>query len=417
MKLLVFYLSGLDRRRIDAETTPFLHGALADSPTIAMRNLPSNELLPTMLTGCYPKDHGVWGVRLQPGLLDGTQKPQRQWVDALPDVLTTTAQSVWHQLTHKKDLSAVPPFRRRQFRITRTKYWRRRWPERTLPMIGGVESLLGVLGPDRGRYFFSDDTRPDRTLLPRLASGTYDLEFVELYSLDRMQQWHGPEHRKVADYYRYTDGLCETLDRRCRERGMRLMVVSDHGHEPVVGHVDALRAMRETGIPREEYNFFLELTILRMWFYTERAERAITEAIGKLPGVTLHDHASLAAMKLELDESYGHRFAMIDAGQIFFPHDFYQPAANAWLAVTDSKQRPRLRSAKQRHNHGYQRQHACEEGWMMLCGGDGTRRCAEGEAELIDLAPTVLGLLGEAVPGHMRGRVVFERSGEGLEAA
>jgi hypothetical protein len=416
MKLLVFYLSGLDRRRINAEATPFLHAALGRHPHTTMRNLPSNELLPTMLTGCYPKDHGVWGVRLQPGLLRGDHAPKRCWVDALPDVLTTTAQSVWHQITHKKDLSAVPPFRRRQYQITRTKYWRRKWPEKTLPTIGGLESLMGVVGADRARYFFSDDTHPHRTLLPGLATGQYDLEFVELYSLDRMQQWHGPEHPRVGDYYRYTDEQCAALDRKCREHGMRLMVVSDHGHEPVVGHVDVRQALRDTGIPPAEYNFFLELTILRMWFYTDRAERAITEAIGKLPHVTLHDHDSLREMKLDLDESYGHRFALIEPGQIFFPHDFYQPAANLWLGLIDAKQRPRFKSAKQRHNHGYQAHHPCEEGWMMLCD-DASRRGGEGEAELIDLAPTVLSLMGESVPEHMRGRVVFEAGAPQSEAA
>lgn len=408
MKLLVFYLSGLDRRQLSAERTPFLHDALARQPHCGMSNLPSNELLPTMLTGCYPKDHGVWGVRLRSDLLSGQAKPQSHWVDRLPDVLTTTAQSVWHQLSHRKDLSAIPPFRRRQLDITRTKYLHRKWPEKTLPFIGGKPSLLGVLGSKRSRYVFNATTRPDRTLLPNIGNGVHDLEFVELYSLDRIQQWHGPSHPKTQNYYHYTDELCRNLHEKCRSHDTRLLIVSDHGHEPVVGHIDAQKAMRDTGIPQAEYSYFLELTILRMWFHTERAERAITQAVGRLPHVTLYDHADLKAMRLDLDESYGHRFAMIDAGQMFFPHDFHQPAANLWLGLTDRKQRPRFTSPRQRHNHGYLRHHPCEAGLMLLC--DDTCRATDdgsGDAELIDLAPTVLHLLGQPAPGHMTGRPRF----------
>ena len=61
VKLLVCYISGLDRRRLHSETTPFLAQSLAAYPSATMTNLPSNELLPTMLTGMYPDRHGVWG--------------------------------------------------------------------------------------------------------------------------------------------------------------------------------------------------------------------------------------------------------------------------------------------------------------------------------------------------------------------
>jgi hypothetical protein len=58
----------------------------------------------------------------------------------------------------------------------------------------------------------------------------------------------------------------------------------------------------------------------------------------------------------------------------FFPHDFYQPLANAWLALTDSKQLARLTDARQRHNHGYLPDHACEQGSTAVL--DGTVRIA-----------------------------------------
>jgi hypothetical protein len=66
--LLVCYISGMDLRRIDSETTPFLADALSSHPWTAYRNLPSNELFPTLVTGVDPTEHGVWGVQLQAGV-------------------------------------------------------------------------------------------------------------------------------------------------------------------------------------------------------------------------------------------------------------------------------------------------------------------------------------------------------------
>jgi len=66
--LLVCYISGLDLRRIDSETTPFLAETLSSHPWTAYRNLPSNELFPTLVTGVDPTEHGVWGVQIQAGV-------------------------------------------------------------------------------------------------------------------------------------------------------------------------------------------------------------------------------------------------------------------------------------------------------------------------------------------------------------
>ncbi len=404
MKVLVWYLSGLDVRWLTPDHAPFLAESLKTRAQARMTNLPSNELLPTMLTGCYPRTHGVWGVRLR----QDTEPRRRTWVDRLPDALTTSAQCIAHGFTRKWDLPAVPPRRRRHFDITRTKYLRRNWPEKTLPVIGGVPSLLGVLGPDRSRYVFNATTNPRRTLLPRIGHGRYDLEFIELYSLDRVQQWHGPDHPHTAAYYRYIDDLTRDLHERCRKNGVTLLVVSDHGHEPVRETIDIAAALRNAGVPDDEYSYFLELSILRVWFFTDRARQRIGEALGGLQGVDVLTHDDLKPLRLDLDERYGHLFAMNRPGTIFYPHDFYQPLANTWLGMTDRKQSPRIFAPAQKHNHGYRPGHVCEEGLLLAL--DNTLHATQDTAELIDLAPSALSLIGEPIPDHMRGAAVFDRS-------
>jgi hypothetical protein len=403
-KLLLCYVSGLDLRRVSAEATPFLSGALARRPWAEMTNLPSNELLPTMLTGVYPPRHGVWGVRLR---ADPGEGDRRRLVDLLPDVVTTTAQCVVHALTGGCDLAAVPPRRRRRFHITRTKYVRRRRPRRVLPRIGPVESLIGVVGNDRSRYLFSSATDP-RRLLGRVGSGRYVLDVLELYSLDRFQQWNLDRPGAVRGYYGRVDEFLERLEARCRAAGVTLAVLSDHGHEAVREAVDLRAGLADLRLPETEYSFFLELSIARFWFHSPRARERIDGMLSATPRVRMLGADELRELHLEFtDGRYGDRIAVAEPGTIFFPHDFHQPLANWALGLTDRKQWRRILDPRQRANHGYLPQHPCERGFLLLLDEGFTATRAR--MELIDVAPSALAVLDIEPPGTMDGRAAFAR--------
>jgi hypothetical protein len=408
-KVFVCYLSGLDLRRIDAAATPFLAESLATRGWARLRNLPSNELLPTMLTGVYPACHGVWGVRLrrrdEGSILD--------WLlDRTPDLLTTTIQCVAHQLTSRYDLPAIPPRRRRHFDITRTKYARRRRPHEVLACIGGAPSVLGVLGPASSRYRFSSVTNPERDLLPDLRIGEIALDILELYSLDRYQQWEANQDR-VRGYYTRIDRFLAALHQRCRAADTVLAVLSDHGHEPARGTVDLLQRLTLLELAEGEFSHFLELSLVRFWCHSPRARERISGLLRSLPHVSVLSAADLARYHLGFsDGRYGEIIAITDPGYMFFPHDFYQPLANTWLALTDSKQRARLADGRQRHNHGYLPDHACERGCLAVLDERCVVRLAD--IELIDVAPSLLGLLGVAPPETMQGRAAFAYVGEEL---
>ncbi len=182
--LFVCYISGLDLRRVSPTTTPFLAKQLSDYPWKSFTNLPSNELFPTLVTGVDPTVHGVWGVRLKP---PSKATFLNRLVDGLPDMITTTVQCIRHVLPGVFDLAAIPPRRRRQLAITRTKYKRRsRWPE-ALFEIGGSPSVFSVIGSQKCRYRFSSALNPHRRLLRQVGDGRFQLEILELYSLDRFQ--------------------------------------------------------------------------------------------------------------------------------------------------------------------------------------------------------------------------------------
>lgn len=399
--LFVAYVPGLDARRVDGERTPFLHDLRAQFPPVALRTLPSTELLPTLLTGVAPHEHGIWQVRLRPDAW--TQRPRA--IDRLPEIVGTTLQCLRQLTDHGYDLAAVPPRRRRQFELLRFKYTRRERDGRVMETIGASPSLFGLLG-ERGRYRFTRSFAALEPLGRALPTGRFDLEFLEMYALDLFQHWHMDRPAALDDAYRRTDAFLRAVHDGARTRGVRLMILVDHGQEPVVGAIPLRRAVGAAAVPADEYTMFIEAAMARFWFRTDRARERITDALARLPHARRLDWRELAAYGIAFpDPSHGDLYVSADPGWVFFPHDFYQPLANLFLGLADRHQRPRLLRPRHRGNHGYLPEHPSERGWIVLA--DQAWHPSREEMTLLDFAPTVLALLGRAPLPAMRGAPVF----------
>jgi predicted AlkP superfamily pyrophosphatase or phosphodiesterase len=402
-KLLLCYISGLDLRRINAGTTPFISGALDLYPKAYIRNLPSNDLLPTILTGTYPTEHGMWGVKLKNNT---TESFSDKLTDLFPDIVTTSVQCLLHFFTNSFDLAAIPPKRRRLFELKRTKYHRRTRLTDALLEIGGIETCLGVLGKSRARYLYSNSSDPIKNVVNNIGSGLYQLEILELYSLDLIQQWNLDTVQKVRDYYGRIDEFLNALSERCKENGIVLALLSDHGHEEIKGSIDIKRELSGLTAAEDEYTFFIDVSMVRFWFRTVSARREILSKLAELENVTLLTSNDLNEYHISFaDSRYGEVFFLADPGYIFFPHDFYQPVANLYLALSDPRQRGRLKNPRHRGTHGYLPHHDSERAFMIVFD----ERCKAGrqQIDIIDVAPSILAILGYPRPDSMRGSPVF----------
>ena len=407
-RLFVAYVPGLDARRVDARRTPFLHQLSRAFPPVSLRTLPTTELLPTLITGVYPHRHGIWQVRLKP---EERGMPPSRWTDGLPDWCSTTLQCVRQFADSGYDLAAVPARRRRQFELTRFKYTRRERDGGVLEKIGPCPTLFGILG-DRSRYLFTKSFEALAPLGEELPSARYQLEFLEMYALDLFQHWHMDQVDALDRAYRKVDDFLGRLHGNMRARGVSLMVLVDHGQEPVVGTIPLMRMLRETGVSEREYSRFVELAMARFWFHTDRARERIRDGLGRLPHLRVLSWSDLAAFGIRFeDDAYGELYACADPGWIFFPHDYYQPLANLFLGITDRHQRSRVLQPRHRGNHGYLPEHPSERGYVLLAE-EGWRTTRE-EMAIVDFAPSVLALLGQAPPPDMPGSAVFtQRSGQ-----
>jgi hypothetical protein len=408
LEIFVCYIPGLDRRRINAQQSPYIHSLLQDYPSSRLRTIPSTELTPTLLTGVGPGKNQIWQVSLKD---DTTLSPIGKLLNLLPDTITTTAQCFAHLVNSSNDLSAVPWRRRRQFNLHRMKYTRRETDPNCLDEIGGYSSILKELGPDDSGYVFCKhfvDMEKGLDVFPREGKR---LDFVEFYGFDLYSHWHLDQIDKIDEKLSYVDSFVERLHKRCRDAGVTMMLLVDHGQEPIRASVDIKKLLKKSGVPRDEYVYFCEVSAVRFWFKTERARTAITKLLEGLEHTTvqtreqMHDHGICFD-----DPRFGELYLFANHGHTFFPHDFFNPLANIFLGITDSLLRPRLLNARHRGNHGHLPDHPSEEGYLVM-GEKGYVVTAD-TMQVVDFAPTVLSLLGEQPAEHMTGTTVFTRNGQ-----
>ena len=284
-RLLLCYASGLDLRRVNRASMPFLANSMTAFPWSTFKNVPGNELFPTLVTGVGPAEHGVWGVRHRPAPIQSLGA--RAWA-MLPDLLTTTIQGALHLATGIYDLAAIPPRRRRHFDITRTKYQRRNQRREAMFSIGGVPTLFDIVGHGRSRYRFTSSLHPCRDVLPRLGVGDPTIELLELYSLDRFQQWNSHRPDAVRDFYRRIDDFLHRAHGQCARSGVAMAIVSDHGHEPISGAIDLAAMLRELPCHENLYSCFVEVSNARFWFRDPDARQLVLDRLRTV------DHAQAA---------------------------------------------------------------------------------------------------------------------------
>lgn len=397
--VLLCYVPGLDLRRIDTEHTPFLAGAMQAHAFAELQTLPSSELLSTLVTGALPHEHGIWQTALK------APRPltrRERLTDSLSDFVTTTAQCVRHQLVHDCDVPSIPPRRRRQFEFRRIKFRGRVGTSALIAALDRVPSLIDAVGTRDFRFRFTDRVHDRETLLEQAGRGEARLELLQFHAMDALGHWRIETAEEFRHYYGLTDAFLRALHARCRERGVTMVMVSDHGQEPVTGSFDLARHIRGLGVPRDEYAFFLQAIMVRFWFHTDRARVAILDMLSRIPNGRVLSSDDLREYGMAFrDDTFGAVYFVADPGVVFFPNDFHHPLVNLVMGLRDWQQRKRLRNPRHLAYHGYLPHHPSEKGFMLVF--DERFALERPSFHLRDVAPSVLDMLGVEQPGSMTG--------------
>lgn len=406
--LLVCYIPGLDARRVNATSTPYLQELRQRFPILDIRTLPSTELVPTLVSGTLPHQHRIWQVSLRPEFRAGAPAAP---LSHITDAITTTTQLVRHFFDRSYDLAVIPRRRRRRFELHRFKYTRRSASDDAMQEFAGFPTIFGLLG-EQARYEFTKDFDALPEIAARMPTDGLALEFLEMYALDLVQHWHLDDDAVMQDALARTDSFVRELHTRCQERGVRFVLLVDHGQERVVGTIPLVQTLRRSGIPESEFSYFVELASARLWFHSERAERVLTQRLSELPHATLLSRKEMHEYDVCFeDDAFGQLYVFADAGRIFFPHDFYQPLGNFVLGLMDRHQRARAGNPVHRGNHGYLPQYPSERGWMLV--DDAALDPGPRQIRLVDIAPTLLSMAGVTPPDYMQGHRIFTHDPSG----
>ena len=399
-KLMILYFSGFDYRKINKNTTPYVHSLSEKYPMIKINTIPDVDLKTTMWTGCYPHEHGNWQVRLKEDRNFDTKRTQ----DYLPDIITTTFQCFIHSITGKFDLSGVPDWRRRRFDICKTKNW---WRNSREPFsINGVDTIFTIIGKNNYNFVYEGRFNKMISALSKQFIKNKKLEVFDAHGSDIFTHWNIDNEEKMIDAYKKIDNCIKDLHAECENRGITLMLMSDHAQAKVEDTIDIPGKIDELGIKKNEITYFIEASKARFWFHSDSArEKMLDYFSGEQRGTLLH-FEELYKYNIKFnDDSYGEYYFITNPGTIFYPNDFYHPIGNLYLALTNKEQRGRIQSPIYRGYHGHLPYNECEKGFVMLLDND--YKPNRKEIEIIDIAPTVLNLLGYDKPDSLQGDTPF----------
>ena len=210
----------------------------------------------------------------------------------------------------------------------------------------------------------------------------------------------------MIDAYKRIDECIKDMHEECKRRGVTLMLISDHAQAKVEDTIDIVGKISELGIQKNEITYFIEATKARFWFHTDSAREKMLEYLsGNDKGTLLH-FEELYKYKIKFnDDRYGEYYFVTNPGTIFHPNDFYHPLGNLYMALTNKEQMNRIQSPIYRGYHAHLPYNECEKGFVILL--DDNYSAERKEVEIIDIAPTILNLMGYDKPDTLEGVSVF----------
>jgi predicted AlkP superfamily pyrophosphatase or phosphodiesterase len=151
--------------------------------------------------------------------------------------------------------------------------------------------------------------------------------FLHIGDLDKVGHRYGPESREIKKVLKKIDKGIEQILNVAKKhfQFVHIVIIGDHGMMQVERTVDIGSALEELPIKLgRDYLFFLDSTMARFWFFSDKAEKLISELMRKMIGG--HILSKVDKQKYHLNYShnkYGDIIFLADPGVLIFPN-FYQ---------------------------------------------------------------------------------------------
>jgi len=397
-RLLVILIDGFRYEYVSEKNTPYLHSVGQTSFQSQLKPILgySDSIQATIFTGAYPDEHGYW-MKYKYGPASSPFKFLRlfRFIDRLPPNIFVRGAKFAFSITigrllakfkgysdlslHNIPLRVIDSFDQS---LRKSMFSREAFP--------GFPTFFDALGDNNIKYasidasefawwlFFSSSVKVRQRLVKALDEVEQDtgLIFVSISNLDIFAHRKGLKSPLFWEELTNMDSTIKLVVDEMEQKfsdELDVMIFSDHGMEDTTHFVDLKELRQDEGLGRD-YLVFFDSTIIQVWYLNQAKKQELRSRIESLS----YGHFLSQQEKKELglnfdDNGYGDDIFLLDAGYSIFPN-FY-----SWL--------------KPYAMHAYHPDIDSQRGIFMLWG-EGIDVHKEGPVLLVDIAPTILDILG-----------------------
>jgi predicted AlkP superfamily pyrophosphatase or phosphodiesterase len=163
--------------------------------------------------------------------------------------------------------------------------------------------------------------RAEKDMIPDL-----DFAFFHIGNLDRTGHAHGPDSPEIRKELTGVDRGLERLYSVASERfdTVHFVVMGDHGMISVTDYIDVPSALKTASrISRKEVLYFLDSTMVRFWFFSDRAREKVADALDSLKGGRILSQSDRDRYHLNYPHNrFGDLVFVADPGSLILPNFF-----------------------------------------------------------------------------------------------
>lgn len=328
MRYCYIIVDGLGYDQIRRVDLPFLQDAGFGMDIKPLRTLLaySSGIYPSMWSGRYPEEHGVWsefffdphagrgltdGLRYLPAVMDS---PRRAKYVALATLARAGIRP--------KDYFGLPPSIERYFRRAASDY--RTLPPVRPPGIQMIDEVMDAAGHAWQFVYTANVVAAPPTAHQVAVWSQNESFFYSISDADEAGHRFGPGSAAYSRFLRHLDDRLRSFTEMVREQnpGVEFFLFSDHGMNPVRETIDLWTELKHTHLSLgRDYVAFLNSTLASFWFLTPDAESNIRAVLARVRGGRVLEAEDLTRYHLRFrDRRYGDLLFLADPGVEIVPN-------------------------------------------------------------------------------------------------
>ncbi len=405
--MLVLLVDAFRWDYLTADNTPFLHSQLDSGFLAPLHPILgySDAIRATVFTSAYPRDHGYWIMtRYSPGTSPLKLLRPLRFLDGLPGGFFKRAMKFWLSASLGRVLGRIhhcPPPTTHDLpfglldcfdsTMSRSMLAPGAFPGyptifETLVQNGFKNAFLDAsLFGIRAR--FGSSVRVRGKLVNALARLPQDtrLAFVYLHHLDHFAHRFTTSSPRFMAELRNVDSTIEAIVGKAKERwgpSLEVVIFSDHGMADATHFHQVRGLVRDQGLGKD-FLLSLDSTMVRVWYFNPARKDEIRKKVEALGCGHFLSADEKQTLKVDFDHrAYGDDIYLLEPGHTLFPNFI------SWI--------------KPFAMHAYHPDQPSQTGIFLWLNRkpDISHR---GPVELVDIAPSLLTVLGLPRPSSFKG--------------